>query len=285
MRKRAVVGGLKKMKKLTVLSLIILLGVFLVACSDNLNNTVYESKSSSQSEIVEVTTVEATEVTTFPKHPKLIDVTGMTKDTATTALENRGLKVKVVEEYSDTVKKDCIIDQIPKVENGITLNQGDEVTITVSLGKDKDKFYLSQMLYSDEKTDTKRNSFSIYDGEDYNNDKCKNALKFSFTNSIHDYSEEVQKEKYSTYSVSYDLDSKYTKFIAGLTHGGIDDEMKVEILGDDKLLFSQGITCESALFDVDLDVKDVKILTIKIGGFIHNIGNESELIFNNAYFS
>lgn len=269
--------------------LLISISMWFAACSDNSNNIpLYQSKSNSQTEskevtTVEVTTVEVTEVTTFPQHPELIDVTGMTKDTATTALENRGFKVKVVEEYNDTVEKDFIIDQIPKVENGITLNQGDEVTITVSLGKDKDNFYLNQMLYSDEKTDTKRNSFSVYDGEDYNGDKCKNALKFSFANDKDNYSEEVQKTGYSTYSISYDLDSKYTKFIAGLTHGGINDEMKVEILGDDKLLFSQGITNKSALVDVDLDVKDVKILTIKIGGFLDYNGG-SEIIFNNAYF-
>ncbi len=264
--------------------LIISITLFLAACSENSNSTpLYQSKSNNESESKEFTTVEVTEVTTFPEHPELIDVTGMTKDTATTALENRGLKVKVVEEYSDTVEKDYIIDQIPKVENGITLDQGDEVTITVSLGKDKDKFYLNQMLYSDEKTDTKRNSFSVYDGEDYNFDKCKNALKFSFTNEKDNYSEEIQKTGYSTYSISYDLDSKYTKFIAELTHGSIHDETKVEILGDDKLLFSQGITNESALFDVDLDVKDVKIFTIKIGGFLDYNG-VSEIIFNNAYF-
>lgn len=265
--------------------LIISTSMCFVACSDNSNNTsLYQSKSSSQFESREVTTVEVTEVTTFPEHPELIDVTGMTEDTATTALKNRGLKVKVVEEYSDTVEKNFVIDQIPKVENGITLNQGDEVTLTVSLGKDKDKFYLNQMLYSDEKTDTKRNSFSVYDGEDYNGDKCKNALKFSFTNDDDDYSEEIQKTGYSTYSISYDLDGKYTKFIAELTHDGINDEMKVEILGDDKLLFSQGITNKSALFDLDLDVKDVKIFTIKISGFLDNFGG-SDIIFNNAYFS
>lgn len=267
--------------------LIISTSMCFVACSDNSNNTsLYQSKSSSQFESREVTTVEVTEVTTFPEHPELIDVTGMTEDTATTALKNRGLKVKVVEEYSDTVEKNFVIDQIPKVENGITLNQGDEVTITVSLGKDKDKFYLNQMLYSDEKTDTKRNSFSVYDGEDYNGDKCKNALKFTFTHDKgSDYSEEVKKEGYSTYSISYDLDSKYKKFIADLTHDGIYDDMKVEILGDDKLLFSQGITDQSAMFDVDLDVSNVKILTIRLGGFLTGYGGNSDIIFNNAYFS
>ena len=97
----------------------------------------------------------------------------------------------------------------------------------------------------------------------------------------------MQKSKYSTYYINYDLDGKYKKFISGLTHDWIYDEIKIEILGDDKLLFSQGITDKSAIFDVDIDVSNIKIFTIKISGFIYGYTdtNESNIIFNNAYFS
>ena len=62
---------------------------------------------------------------------KVGDWVGKDAENAISVLKARGLKVKVTEEYSDTVPEGDVIDQDP---TGGTLHKGDEVSLTVSLG-------------------------------------------------------------------------------------------------------------------------------------------------------
>lgn len=274
------------MKRILSIILISIIYISFAACSNN-------GGHQSTNEIIEESTAQPTtiqsttkEISTVSESPTLIDVVGMTRETATSALESRGFTVKIKEEYSDSVDKGYVIEQLPRIENNITYNQGDAVTLTVSLGKDDKKQYLCQMLYLDEKTDIKRNNFSIYDGEDYNQDRCKNALKFTFVHDEDQYPDEIKKTHYATYSISYDIDSKFSSFISELTHKGVYDNFNIEILGDDTTLFKQGITEDTEKLKLNLDVKNVKVFTIKYEGFLNwNVYSyDSEIIFNEAYF-
>ena len=60
-------------------------------------------------------------------------VKGKTSAAAKTALENKGLKVKIIEQYSDTVGKGKVISQSPNSDS--SLARGSTVTIYVSKGK------------------------------------------------------------------------------------------------------------------------------------------------------
>lgn len=58
-------------------------------------------------------------------------LTGKTREEAAKALSDLGLKMKVIEEHSDSVAKDLVINQSPNTGPGY---RGDEVTINISLG-------------------------------------------------------------------------------------------------------------------------------------------------------
>jgi serine/threonine-protein kinase len=73
------------------------------------------------------------------------DVLGLTKDKATKKLEDKGLTVTVVEDYSDEVKEGRVISQ--SVDGGESVNAGSDITITVSLGK-KTVLYSFSMGFS-----------------------------------------------------------------------------------------------------------------------------------------
>ncbi|MDP2182091.1 MAG: Stk1 family PASTA domain-containing Ser/Thr kinase [Actinomycetota bacterium] len=65
---------------------------------------------------------------------KVPTVTGMKTSDAKAALEAEGFKVKVNEEYSETIAKGRVIRQTP--EGGVSIDAGETVTITVSKGTD-----------------------------------------------------------------------------------------------------------------------------------------------------
>ncbi len=76
---------------------------------------------------VDIVVSQGKQPTTVP------DVTGMSQDEATTALENAGLKRGTVKkDYSDTVPKDAVISSSPKA--GESAYYGDAVSITISRG-------------------------------------------------------------------------------------------------------------------------------------------------------
>jgi serine/threonine-protein kinase len=71
-----------------------------------------------------------------PKMTKVTDVQGMTVDQATRALQRDNLTVaKITEENNDTQPKGKIFDQSP--EPGNEVEQGDGVSLSVSLGKEE----------------------------------------------------------------------------------------------------------------------------------------------------
>lgn len=67
-----------------------------------------------------------------PEQVTVPAVTNMPQQTAQTLLQARGLKVQVVQEYSDSVAAGYVIDQSPAP--GSSLGQGATVTLTVSQG-------------------------------------------------------------------------------------------------------------------------------------------------------
>ena len=75
---------------------------------------------------IKVVISKGTESTTVPK------VIGLTKDEAITALEDAKLKAEIKEETSKDVQEGIVIGQ--DVEKDTTVNAGDTITITVSIG-------------------------------------------------------------------------------------------------------------------------------------------------------
>lgn len=67
----------------------------------------------------------------------LDNLIGMTRKEAESYLKNKGLKVKITEEYSDTVDKDRVISQSPSPYKEVKV--GSTVNITVSKGEDPAK--------------------------------------------------------------------------------------------------------------------------------------------------
>ena len=98
------------------------------------------------------------------------DVTGKTQTEATSDLEEWGLKVAVMEEYSETVSKGRVIRQSPGAESS-NVYEGDTVTIVVSKGPQNDVYRVSVSSYpsSLEVNQTSRVflSESSYSGTDY----------------------------------------------------------------------------------------------------------------------
>lgn len=64
----------------------------------------------------------------------LINVVGLSKDETVKKLQILGLKVKIVEQFSDEVEVCEVISQ--KIEDGTMVNKGIEVEIVVSKGVD-----------------------------------------------------------------------------------------------------------------------------------------------------
>lgn len=143
--------------------------------------------------------------------------------------------------------------------------------------------FLDRMLYSSYTSDLKGNTYSLYEGNDYNGDKCQRAMKFYMDVYRGDYSEEVAKAGITKSAVIYDLDGKYDVFTCELTHGVIETNASIKILGDGKVLYLATWTNETQSMDMDLDIKGVQELSIEIessfGGW-----NSNTIIFTNAKF-
>ena len=79
---------------------------------------------------------------------KVINVVGLTKDSAKSTLQTLGLTVAVEETYSDTVTKGYVISQSIAAETEVP--KGSDITITVSLGKKPVK--VTNVVNADEST-------------------------------------------------------------------------------------------------------------------------------------
>lgn len=282
---------MKKIYALLLLFVIFSITVVFSSCSNNsdsFNDTLaYQTESDSQLGIKE-TVGNITESTTVPD---LIDVKGMTKETAISILESKGYIVEIKEENSDTVENGIVISQQPTPENNLKLKKGDTVTLIVSKGKAEDeKIYLDTMTYSEfTNPDSPKNNFSAYSGEDRHENQCVRAVKYYITGNSLDVSEEVYERGKTSYTVSYMLDGKYNCLSTELTGAPNSDnymEVGINIYGDDKILYGITVTEETTPLPLNIDVNSVNKLTIEITSTTGSVTNGSQgaVILNNAYF-
>lgn len=275
------------MKKLIALFLVCIMSLCFVSCTnntDNIQNLPNELNSDFNRE--SNTKIQETEATTFAENPKLVDVTGLSVDTAKANLEAIGFNVTVKEENSDTIDEGLVISQQPAVENNLKLKRGDTVTLIVSKGKAiNEKVYLDTIAYTDFKNENPKNNFSAYTGEDGQGNPCERAINYYIDGKSESYSESIQKNNTYSYKVYYKINKQYSKFVSELMAGDwIYDTANIKIYGDDKMLYSMSVTDKTNPVPLEFDIKDVDMFCIEISTVLSGYGNDSNIILNKPYF-
>lgn len=161
------------------------------------------------------------------------------------------------------------------------------ISVVGASAADTKKTYLDTMGYSSFNSDSPKNSCSPFKGEDHNDNKCTNAYEFKIRTHAYDYTnpDEVLERGWVSYTVTFNLNSKYDTFNFDLTSGGIYDSAKISILDDNKNpLYSNGVSDATNLIPVSFSVKGVNVLTFEITSVPENYSTSS-IILNNAYFT
>lgn len=161
------------------------------------------------------------------------------------------------------------------------------ISVVGASAADTKKTYLDTMGYSSFNSDSPVNSCSPFEGEDHHDNNCTNAYEFKIGTHADDYTnpDEVYDRGWVSYTVTFNLNSKYDTFNFDLTSGGINDTAKISILDDNKNpLYSNGVSDATNLTPVSFSVKSVNVLTFEITSALHS-WSTSSIILNNAYFT
>lgn len=161
------------------------------------------------------------------------------------------------------------------------------ISVVGASAADTQKTYLDTMGYSSFNSDSPKNSCSPFKGEDHNGNKCTNAYEFKIRLHNFDYTnpDEVDERGWVSYTVTFNLNSKYDTFNFDLTSGGICETAKISILDDNKNpLYSNGVSDATNLIPVSFSVKSVNVLTFEITSTLASYSTSS-IILNNAYFT
>ena len=161
------------------------------------------------------------------------------------------------------------------------------ISVVGASAADTKKTYLDTMGYSSLNSDSPKNSCSPFKGEDHNGNKCTNAYEFKIRLHNFDYTnpDEVDERGWVSYTVTFNLNSKYDTFNFDLTSGGICETAKISILDDNKNpLYSNGVSDATNLIPVSFSVKSVNVLTFEITSTLASYSTSS-IILNNAYFT
>lgn len=209
------------------------------------------------------------------------NVTGKTQEDATTILKTQGFATEIIEEYSETVSEGNIIRQYPSFGD---TTKSKSVAVVVSLGKKNNTIYLNS-IKSVIESEVSENSCSPFSGEDHFGNVCTNGLKFHFESHSDNYIGTSFENKNSAgYKVSYSLDKKYNFLSFELTNGGFGSSglqtINLVIKGDGSILYSAGVTEGTDLTKVNIDLKNIDVLTFEItGAILYGSGN---VILSNA---
>lgn len=231
-------------------------------------NATTESTKAAKEETSSKTQESTTKATTVAQNAKLPDVVGKSLDNAKALLESAGFKVRVNEEYSDTVGKNMIISQSPTVDNNLNLKEGDTVTIAVSLGKKvKEVQYLDTIVYSSFISESTGSKMSAYSGKDIWGNECTRAIKFVCDNNKKNYS---NPDGTQTVKAIYTLDESRTSFsckLSPLSFIGYGDSMNyihVNLYKDDTVLYSMDISKDSKMLELSYDLTGASTFTIEL---------------------
>jgi|GEM_PF-2636306 hypothetical protein len=176
--------------------------------------------------------------------------------------------------------RQCVVN-IGSPSNGVsTTTVGGNAVVTTP----ENVTWLYSIMPSQEITASNQNQDSIYNGNDYYGNICKNSVKYDFTTmNGYDENNDAYDPDYATYQIDYPLNGQYKTFSTVLTYNSIDTGVTdVEILGDGKTLYKTGITGETKPLSLNLDVSSVKTLTVSISG-LYGYGGEN-IILSGAKF-
>lgn len=163
-------------------------------------------------------------------------------------------------------------------------------TSIVSVGAATQKTYLNTMGYSSFNTDCKLNFSAPYDGKDRHGNQCTNANQFHIESNWEYYSnpDEVHDRGYVSYTITYDLNKKYNNFKFSLTVNEIAaGSVELSILGDNSLIYGNGVSKGTNQTPVSINVKDVDIITFELTAPTTKPGyvSSNSIILNDAYFT
>ena len=161
------------------------------------------------------------------------------------------------------------------------------ISVVGASAADTKKTYLDTMGYSSFNSDSPKNSCSPFKGEDRHGNECTNAYEFKIRLDAGEYTnpDEVNERGWVSYTVTFNLNSKYDTFNFDLTSDDICDTAKISILDDNKNpLYSNDVSNATNLIPVSFSVKGVNVLTFEIKSALW-YWPASSIILNNAYFT
>lgn len=161
------------------------------------------------------------------------------------------------------------------------------ISVVGASAADTKKTYLDTMGYSSLNSDSPKNSCSPFKGEDRHGNECTNAYEFKIRLDAGEYTnpDEVNERGWVSYTVTFNLNSKYDTFNFDLTSDDICETAKISILDDNKNpLYSNDVSNATNLIPVSFSVKGVNVLTFEIKSALWN-WPASSIILNNAYFT
>lgn len=113
--------------------------------SDDVEAGLIMGQSANAGEIVDIHTTIYVTISDGPTFFNILDVSGVSVEKATTALEQSGLIVKEGDyEYNDSVDVGCVISTIPAA--GAEARKGDEVILTISRGKSREEVTVPYLI-------------------------------------------------------------------------------------------------------------------------------------------
>lgn len=171
------------------------------------------------------------------------------------------------------------------------------ISVVGASAADTKKTYLWDMNYHDlvnysiNSGYADKNGFQNYEGgfctstNNYYN--VKYGKLFKLTAYPSDYPESMQNDKGTYFSVSYDLNGKYNNFKAHLLHDYFNHTFSLDIICDDKVIYSTDVSGNSPERDINVDTTNAQKITFKIsfifsGSLIDNCGS---IVLDNAYFT
>lgn len=113
--------------------------------SDDVEAGLIMGQSANAGEVVDIHTTIYVTISDGPTFFNILDVSGMSVEKATTALEQSGLIVKEGDyEFHDSVDVGCVISTIPAA--GAEARKGDEVILTISRGKNREEVTVPYLI-------------------------------------------------------------------------------------------------------------------------------------------
>lgn len=117
------------------------------------------------------------------------------------------------------------------------------------------------------KRNIKQSFYAKYSFEIERYNQCTNANQFNIESNWEYYSnpDEVHDRGYVSYTITYDLNKKYNNFIFSLTVNEIAaGSVELSILGDNSLIYGNGVSKGTNQTPVSINVKDVDIITFEL---------------------